>query len=160
MSESVPSIPSSQHDPAVAGTKARRSLLPAARSALDSARWYLRTAHQAPDPSTRFLHAHFAALRAAAAVVAQCGHRTRRKRQRPRSVWELLPEAEPSLDGWALRFSASAAQRPAVEAGLPSALNPGAATELMNDATTFLAVVEDVLRSSVSVPDGSVEHGA
>ena len=115
-------------------------------SLLGQARQSLAEARAEADPGTRYICAHLAALRAAAAIVAarvEPGAGSRRRR--PRSVWELLPQAEPALSEWAAFFAASAAKRAAAEAGLPRAATAREAEELIRDAETFLRVAERAL---------------
>lgn len=132
-------------------------LLPSARTALAAAQRHLDLARQPRDCATRFVHAHLAALRAAAAVVAQHGLGNQRGRRRPRSVWELLPIAEPRLTAWSARFTDSAAKRSAAEAGLPGAVVGAEAAELLADAVAFVAVVEQLL--GVSEPQEHLTEG-
>ncbi len=97
-------------------------------------------------PSARYVSAHLAALRAAAAVVAaraDPGASTRRRK--PLSVWELLPKVEPALSEWAAFFAAGAAKRAAAEAGLPRAVSLREADDLLRDAETFLSLAENAL---------------
>lgn len=124
----------------------RRRLPATVLSLLGQARQGLAEARAAADPGTRYVCAHLAALRAAAAIVAarvEPGAGSRRRR--PRSVWELLPQAEPALSEWAAFFAASAAKRAAAEAGLPRAATAREAEELIRDAETFLRVAERAL---------------
>jgi HEPN superfamily protein len=115
-------------------------------SLLDQARRGLAEACTEADPGTRYICAHLAALRAAAAIVAARGEPgTGSRRRRPRSVWELLPQAEPTLSEWAAFFAASAAKRAAAEAGLPRAASAREAEDLIRDARTFLSVAERAL---------------
>ena len=147
-----------------AGTPARNALpptagphstgpaeaLPMPRSVPGSVLSLLRTARQGlaeaeaeTDTGTRYIGAHLAALRAAAAIVAARGEPgTGARRRRPRSVWELLPQVEPTLAEWAAFFAASAAKRAAAEAGLPRAATAREADDLLRDASTFLMVAE------------------
>jgi len=67
------------------------------------------------------------------------------RRRRPRSVWELLPQVEPTLAEWAAFFAASAAKRAAAEAGLPRAATAREAEDLLRDAGTFVSVAERAL---------------
>ena len=67
------------------------------------------------------------------------------RRKRPQSVWELLPRVEPALSEWAAFFAAGAGKRAAAEAGLPRAVSPREADELLRDAETFLSLVESAL---------------
>ena len=145
-----------------AGTPARNALppttgpgaaLPVPRSVPGAALSLLRTARQGlaeaeaeTDAGTRYIGAHLAALRAAAAIVAARGEPgTGARRRRPRSVWELLPQVEPALAEWAAFFAASAAKRAAAEAGLPRAATAREAEDLLRDAGTFVSVAERAL---------------
>ena len=121
--------------------------LPAtALSLLRNARQGLAEAETETDTGTRYIGAHLAALRAAAAIVAARGEPgSGSRRRRPRSVWELLPQVEPALAEWAAFFAASAAKRAAAEAGLPRAATAREADDLLRDAGTFLAVAERAL---------------
>jgi SAV_6107-like HEPN len=116
----------------------------AALSLLRTARQGLAEAEAETDAGTRYIGAHLAALRAAAAIVAARGEPGARRR-RPRSVWELLPQVEPALAEWAAFFAASAAKRAAAEAGLPRAASAREADDLLRDASTFLMVAERAL---------------
>ncbi len=118
----------------------------AALSLLRTARHGLAEAEVEGDPGTRYICAHLAALRAAAAIVAARGEPgSGARRRRPRSVWELLPQVEPALAEWAAFFAAGAAKRAAAEAGLPRAASPQEADDLLRDAATFLTVAERAL---------------
>jgi hypothetical protein len=118
----------------------------AALSLLRTARQGLAEAEAETDAGTRYIGAHLAALRAAAAIVAARGEPgAGARRRRPRSVWELLPQVEPALAEWAAFFAASAAKRAAAEAGLPRAATALEADDLLRDASTFLMVAERAL---------------
>jgi hypothetical protein len=130
--------------PGARSTVPRRRIPATAVSLLRQARRGLAEAGTEADPGTRYICAHLAALRAAAAIVAARGEPGSRRR-RPRSVWELLPQAEPTLSEWAAFFAASAAKRAAAEAGLPRAASAREAEDLIGDVTTFLGVVERAL---------------
>lgn len=69
----------------------------------------------APEPAAQFLHAHLAALRAAAAVLEVRGRPSGRSARRP--VWEMVAGVAPELERWAAYFAANAPVRAAVEAG-------------------------------------------
>jgi hypothetical protein len=115
-------------------------------SLLRTARQGLAEAEGERDAGTRYIGAHLAALRAAAAIVAARGEPgSGARRRRPRSVWELLPQVEPALAEWAAFFAASAAKRAAAEAGLPRAATAREADDLLRDASTFLMVAERAL---------------
>jgi hypothetical protein len=98
-------------------------------------------------PGERYATAHLAALRAAAAVLACRARPTAggARRSRPTSAWVLLAAVAPELAEWAGFFAAGARKRAAAEAGLPSAVTPREADDLVRDAETFLSVVETTL---------------
>jgi hypothetical protein len=124
----------------------RQRLAPTALSLLQAARGGLAEAAAESSPSTRYICAHLAALRAAAAIVAARGEPVSgSRRRRPRSVWELLPQVEPTLTEWSAFFAASAAKRAAAEAGLPSAASAREADDLLRDAETFISIAERAL---------------
>jgi hypothetical protein len=119
---------------------------PSALALLESARHGLADASDTPDPGGRYVAAHLAALRAAAAVVAARADPAQGKRRRgPRSVWELLPRVEPTLTEWAAFFAAGASKRAAAEAGLSRSVTAGEADDLLRDAEIFLSLAESVL---------------
>jgi hypothetical protein len=57
----------------------------------------------------------------------------------------LLPKVEPALREWSAFFAASAAKRAAAEAGLPRAVSPGEADDLLRDAGVFVSLAEGAL---------------
>ncbi len=129
-----------------AGCAERPRVAPSIMTLLESARHGLAAAAAEPSPAARYVAAHLAALRAAAAVVsarAQPGGGARRRG--PRSVWELLPRVAPALAEWAAFFAAGAAKRAAAEAGLPRAVTTREADDLLRDSETFLGLVEEAL---------------
>jgi hypothetical protein len=99
----------------------------------------------ATTPGERYAAAHLAALRAAAAVLACRARPSTGRRGRPTSAWVLLADVAPELGEWAAFFAAGARKRAAAEAGLPSAVTPREADDLVRDAESFLAVVESSL---------------
>ncbi|WP_018658573.1 SAV_6107 family HEPN domain-containing protein [Actinomadura flavalba] len=127
---------------------------------LHSARMSLAEAADATSPGVRYVCAHLAALRAAAAVLTAREPVEPRKRGRPRSVWVLLPEADPALREWAAFFAAGADKRAAAEAGLPRAVTAREAEELMRDADVFVTLVEDTLGipSQPTLPAPDQDH--
>jgi hypothetical protein len=140
----VPARASRASDNEVAGPQHRVSTT--VLNLLETARRGLNEAGAETDPGTRYICAHLAALRAAAAIVAARGEPgTSGRRRRPRSVWELLPQVEPTLVEWAAFFAASASKRAAAEAGLLRAASAHEADDLLRDATTFLNVAEHAL---------------
>jgi len=125
--------------------RVRCRVAPSALALLESARQGLASAETEMTPSGRFVGAHLAALRAAAAIVAARAEPTPPRRRRPQSVWELLPKVEPTLSEWAAFFAAGAGKRAAAEAGLPRAVSGREADELLRDATTFVALAATAL---------------
>jgi hypothetical protein len=129
-----------------AGGLPRSRVAASALAQLESARRGLAEAADESAPAARYVAAHLAALRAAAAVVAARGEPvTPGRRRRPRSVWELLPQVEPTLAEWAAFFAAGASKRAAAEAGLSRAATAHDADDLLRDAEIFLSVVETAL---------------
>ena len=119
--------------------RARCRVAPAVLALLQSARQGLAEAAEEAGAGSRYVAAHLAALRAAAAIVAarpEAGTGPRRKA--PKSVWELLPRVEPALSEWAAFFAAGARKRAAAEAD-----------DLLRDAETFLSLAEDALGVTV-----------
>ena len=94
----------------------------------------LAAAVLAADPGERFVHAHLAALRSAAAVVALHGDAPR---GRARAVWELLTRVEPELAAWSVYFASGARLRAAVDAGFGDDVPPARADELLACAEDF-----------------------
>jgi len=118
---------------------------PSALALMESARHGLAAAEDERTAAARYVSAHLAALRAAAAVVAARAEPPAGRRKRPQSVWELLPKVEPALREWSAFFAAGAAKRAAAEAGLPRAVSAREADELLRDAGIFLSLAEGAL---------------
>ncbi|MGV1004680.1 MAG: SAV_6107 family HEPN domain-containing protein [Candidatus Nanopelagicales bacterium] len=113
-----------------------------ARDLLSLAARSLLEAYTTPDPGVRFVTAHLAALRAAAAVLATRAHPG--QRGRIRSVWVLLPTVAPQLQEWASFYAASAGKRAAVDAGF-NVVTQREADDLVRDSETFLMQVAAVI---------------
>ena len=109
---------------------------------LDRAQASLLHASQAGEVGERYVLAHLAGLRAAAAVLA--ARITPASSSRPRSVWEVLPTLAPELTEWAVFFAASARQRAAVERG-DRVLPAREADDLVRQAEIFIEVVQEAL---------------
>ena len=121
----------------------RCRVAPSALAMLASARQGLAGAEDEGSAGGRYVAAHLAALRAAAAVVAaRAEPAPSARRKRPQSV---LPRVEPALSEWAAFFAAGAGKRAAAEAGLPRAVSLREADDLLRDAETFLSLVESTL---------------
>lgn len=122
-----------------------RRVASSARGLLQASRLGLAEAAEATSAAERYVAAHLAALRAAAAVLATREPVDAGRRGRPRSVWVLLPAADPALREWAAFFAAGADKRAAAEAGLPRAVTAREAEELLHDAEVFVSLVEETL---------------
>jgi hypothetical protein len=127
------------------GQRPQCRVAPSALAMIESARACLAAAEDETTAAARYVGAHMAALRAAAAVVAARAEPVSGRRKRPQSVWELLPKVDPALREWAAFFAASATKRAAAEAGLPSAVSVLEADDLLRDAGTFVSMAEAAL---------------
>lgn len=96
------------------------------------------------DPGERFCLAHLAALRTAAAVIAE-RRRPAAARRRLVSVWLVLPKVAPEYADSAAYFAAGAGVRAAIEAGATSTVTRSMADDQLRAAADFLALVEDSL---------------
>jgi len=109
----------------------------------------LREAITSDDVGMRYAHAHVAALRATAALLAARARpapaSARRGRPVQRNAWVLLAQVAPELTEWATFFSAGASKRAAAEAGSRSAVTEREADDLVRDADRFLGLVEECL---------------
>ncbi|MGN6607638.1 MAG: SAV_6107 family HEPN domain-containing protein, partial [Jatrophihabitans sp.] len=105
------------------------------------ARVVLAQASMAWDEGERFRLAHLAALRAAAAVLADRG-RPASMRRKLMSVWVLLDRIAPELADWSQYFAAGAPVRAAVEAGARHAVTRRSADDQLRSAAEFVGVVE------------------
>jgi hypothetical protein len=116
------------------------------RSLLQLSRRGLFEAAELGPAGLRYATAHLAALRAAAAVLADRARPVAPGRRRgPVSVWALLAVVAPELAEWASFFSAGAAKRAAAEAGIPRVVTAREADDLVRDAERFLSVVVTTL---------------
>jgi hypothetical protein len=118
---------------------------PSALALMASARRGLAAAEDESSAGARYVAAHLAALRAAAAVVAVKAEPAGARRKRPQSVWDLLPRVEPALAEWAAFFAAGAGKRAAAEAGMLRAVSVHEADDLLRDAGTFVGLAESAL---------------
>jgi hypothetical protein len=115
----------------------------AARMLLERAKSGLLQALHADNADERYLTAHLAAVRAAAAVLA-----TRSKpgsRGATRTAWELIPMFAPDLGEWASFFASMSTKRAKVEAGISDAVTEQMAADLLRDAEAFYHLVESSL---------------
>jgi len=112
---------------------------------MSSARRVLGEARVARDPLERYAFAHLAALRAAAALLADRARPVVGRPRRPTSVWTLLVAIAPELEPWTCYFAAGAGKRAAAEAGMRGAVTTREADDLVRDAEAFLGVIESTL---------------
>ncbi len=113
----------------------------AAVELLDRSRAGLFEAAMSVHAGERYVDAHLAALRAAAAVLATRGRPSGRG-SGPRSVWEVLPRVAPELTEWAAFFAAGADRRAALEAGRLETIPVREADDQLRAAETFVQLVE------------------
>jgi hypothetical protein len=116
---------------------------PSSVDLVERAHHSLLGAVRATTSGERYVAAHLAALRGAAAVLAVRGRPS--VRGGPRSVWEVLPRVAPELAEWAAFFGAGASRRAAIEAGRDEVVTSREADDLVRDAETFLVLVETAL---------------
>jgi hypothetical protein len=128
--------------------------LPAAtHSYLQRAAESLREAITSSEVTLRYAHAHVAALRATAALLAARAHPVPGQRRRAqKNAWVLLAEVAPEFSEWATFFAAGAAKRAAAEAGSQRAVTEREADDLVRDADRFLALVESSLGLDQHMP--------
>ena len=91
------------------------SVLPQTADLLRRADAELLSAQFSSEPWEMFSHAHLAALRAGAALVAERGRPA--GRGAPRTVWGMLDAVAPELHALSALFAQSATLRSAVDAG-------------------------------------------
>jgi hypothetical protein len=130
--------------------------LPAATFAyLERAATSLREAITTTDSGMRYAHAHVAALRATAALLAARARPTAgasRRGRAQRNAWVLLADVAPEFAEWADFFAAGAAKRAAAEAGSRRAVTEREADDLVRDADRFLGLVEESLGLTRHLP--------
>jgi hypothetical protein len=112
---------------------------------LTGARRALAEARAAADPLERYAFAHLAALRAAAALLADRARPNTGRSRRPTSVWTLLVGVAPEMEPWSTYFAAGSGKRAAAEAGMRGAVTTREADDLMRDAGEFLGLIETSL---------------
>lgn len=138
----------------------RTTAPPAALDLLAQARTGLDEAAVLDVPNERYATAHLAALRTAAAVLAARARpeTSRRRRERIRSAWEVLPEIAPELTEWSALFASGAGRRARAEAGMPGAASRRDADDLLRDAEMFLRLVERLLVLQPALPQARRER--
>jgi hypothetical protein len=126
-------------------TMTRNAAAPAAGRLMMAAQWALSDAEATNDSLERYASAHLAALRAAAALLADRARPAGAKPRRPTSAWTLLVGVAPELAPWADYFAAGANKRAAAEAGVRGAVTTREADDLLRDAATFIGLIETTL---------------
>uniref|UniRef100_A0AAU1LPJ6 SAV_6107 family HEPN domain-containing protein n=1 Tax=Streptomyces sp. NBC_00148 TaxID=2903626 RepID=A0AAU1LPJ6_9ACTN len=132
----------------------RTTAPPAALDLLAQAHAGLDEAAVLDVPNERYATAHLAALRTAAAVLAARGRPEtgRRRKERIRSAWEVLPDIAPELTEWSALFASGAPCRARAEAGIPGAATSRDADDLLRDVAMFLRLVERMLALQPVLP--------
>jgi len=113
----------------------------------------LLAAQFSPEAWEQFSHAHLAALRAGAAVVAAKGRPGGRRALR--SVWEMLDVVAPDLARWSAYFAAAAPLRSAVDAGRFDAISSDRAEQAVCAAEDFVDAARNMLESGATPADRS-----
>jgi hypothetical protein len=131
-----------------------RPLSDTASTYLERAASSLREAITSTDAGLRYTHAHVAALRATAALLAARATPSPGRRGRPvqRNAWVLLAQVAPEFAEWAAFFSAGAGKRAAAEAGSARAVTEREADDLVRDADRYLGLVEESLGMTRHLP--------
>jgi hypothetical protein len=133
-------------------------LAPSALTLLESARQMLAAGEHDTSAASRYLAAHLAALRAAAAVVAAKQEPgIPRRRKRPRNIWELLPGAEPAFSEWAARFAIAGAHGPVGLCRI-RVVSRRQADKLLRDAKAFVSLAEDTLGVTGQPQRSGIQH--
>lgn len=138
-------------DVVAASTRVPRPVPPGVRALLRRADAELAQAHAASRPDDRFRHAHLAAIRAAAAVLALRGRPS--PRSGARTVWEMLVRVEPDLAPWSGYFASGAGLRAAVDSGRTGEVDGSRADEITACAEDFRDEV-----AMLADPDAAFAH--
>lgn len=119
-------------------TQARELVLLAADGLVESA-------HE-PEAARRYVDAHVAALRAAAAIVADrsAGSSGAIPHSRVANVWQVLARTAPEFAEWAALFDVRSAKRSAVQSGAMT-VTTREADDCLRDAASFVSRVADRL---------------
>src|SRR3954452_9101943 len=112
----------------------------------------LLAAQFSPEPWEQLSHAHLAALRAGAAVVASRG--TPSGRGAPRTVWGMLGVVAPELSSWSTYFADAASLRSAVDAGRFELVGPQRGEEAVCAAEDFVDAARELVRGAADAVAG------
>ncbi|PVU81626.1 colicin transporter [Cellulomonas sp. WB94] len=96
----------------------------------------------------RFSHAHLAALRGGAALLAVRGRPGGRRP--PRTVWDMLRVVAPELADWIDYFAGGASLRSAIEAGRFDAVSEARAEQALCAAEDFIDELRALLTADAS----------
>ncbi|MDM7832035.1 SAV_6107 family HEPN domain-containing protein [Cellulomonas edaphi] len=136
-----------------------RSLVsPRARELVHRADAELLAAQYSSEAWEQFSHAHLAAVRAGAAVVAS--RAASGGRRAPRTVWAMLHEVAPELDEWSEYFAAGASARAAVEAGRFEVVSGERAEQTLCAAEDFVDEVRRLVLDEGAASLGEAERPA
>lgn len=105
----------------------------------------------------QFSHAHLAAVRAGAAVVAARGRPGGRRA--PRTVWDMLGAVAPELSRWSAYFADAASLRSAVDAGRFDSVTAERAEQAVCAAEDFVDAVRLTIEAE-TVPSGMARDAA
>lgn len=123
--------------------KNQPGVLVAACDCLDRAEMALIEARQHDQVNWRYVYAHMAALRVAAAVLAVCaGKGDLRGRH---NAWDLLGRVAPELHEWSELFGSLAARRALASTSTTPVVTAREADDLVRAAEQFTGVAERYL---------------
>ena len=128
------------------------TLLPQSAQLLGRADAELLAAQFSGEPWEMFSHAHLAALRAGAALVAARGRPS--GRGAPRTVWGMLDAVAPELHTLSALFAQAATLRSAVDAGRFELVTPARAERALCAAEDLVDAVRDALAAGDEAPVG------
>ena len=143
MTDTILRAPTSRVPPRPQGARVASAL-----DLLDGASESLVESSHAVQVRERYLTAHLAALRAAAAVLAIRGPQlvgAERPSGGPPNIWELVPAVAPELSEWADFFAYSTSRRWAIDEG-HEVVTARDADDLLRQAQEFLELVRATLR--------------
>ncbi|MBD7920104.1 colicin transporter [Cellulomonas sp. Sa3CUA2] len=128
------------------------TVLPQTAELLGRADAELLAAQFSGEPWEMFSHAHLAALRAGAALVAARGRPV--GRGAPRTVWGMLDAVAPELHTLSALFAQAATLRSAIDAGRFELVTPGRAERALCAAEDLVDAVRGALEADEGAPIG------